>query len=129
MFEQGLNLLFSPEGAIRRIPFFLGILLSTALGYLLNVLFDLALTVSHADHLLLITYLLLITIVLIGFWMNTCLTLKRLSDLDVTRWLILIPILNAYAARFMPDSMPLLIANLAISVIFFLILLLWPSRV
>lgn len=122
-----LDLLFSPHGSITRKPFILGLISSFVLVWIVFIVFELALTASHA-RLPIVDYAGFCAAIVFGLWMNTCLTLKRLSDLRVTRWLMVIPIVGAYAARFLPPTMLLIVIHGIIGIAFFLFLLLWPSR-
>lgn len=121
-----LKLLFTPEGAIPRKRFIIGLIVSLLIVVGLSLLIQITLNVLNIS-LGLTEYLCLVFVIVLGLWMKTCLMLKRISDLRVSRWLMVIPIATAYAARFFPSTWVLLACGL-IGLLFFVLLLVWPSR-
>jgi uncharacterized membrane protein YhaH (DUF805 family) len=150
------KLLFSPDGYIHRLPYFLGafILLPLFL-FSLCMIWAIILSVDHIDtravidsinilihtwttqHILLskmlnipieITIIFITLIGLLTIWSGIALTIKRLRDLAITPWLCILPLALRIGMSFTGNTVILLIIAL-ISIAWTLMLVFYPSRI
>lgn len=128
------NLLFSPYGSITRLPYFIGLVCSTLLMclsigllFLPGYWFTRPHMLGAAPILTVVLYLIAAIFAGMSFWCTVCIHLKRLTDLRVTRWLILIPFIGGIAEKSVTIPPLQLFIQLLIFA-YILVLLLWPSR-
>lgn len=129
-----LTLFFSPFGTINRLPFLAGLIFSlflmlSAAGIMMLPVVGLQRQVitNWTSISTFLIYLIAVIITLTGFWCSLCVHLKRLADLNVTRWLVLIPFIGGMAAS---PGVPLVLQVLVqvITLLYMGALLFWPSR-
>lgn len=143
-----LELLFSPYGAVKRMQFLIGMITVTVvtIGLLLIISFvtskylaNLGLDVHHKRENVqaMLKYettyypMLMIMVSVYAAWMKLCLTLKRLRDLALTPWLVLV-ILGVEGLLYLPVVQNTLWMQIVLAIFIFsclLGLLFYPSRI
>lgn len=128
------NLLFSPFGNISRIPFVLGLVASICMVWAAIALFFLpTYFLMHKEYqhwvavLTMICYLIGMTFGFASLWSAVCLHLKRIADLKLPYFLIIIPFACGAAESYLFNT-PFSYAIHAVILVYFCGLLFWPSR-
>ena len=130
-----VNLLFSPFGNIRRLPFFLGLIATTCMLWAaLALYFFPTYFLMHKEYqhwaiaLTILSYLIGLLFALGTLWGVICLHLKRLADLRLSCFFIITPFACGAAEGYFMNT-PYNTVIHAISLTYYCGLLFWPSRV
>lgn len=129
------SFLFSPFGNISRLPFFLGLLVSICMMWASVALFFFPtyFLMHKAFHqwVVVLTMFCYLIGVIVGFaslWSAICLHLKRIADLRLSCFLIIIPFACGVAENYLMNT-PYSIVIHIILITYLCGLLFWPSRV
>lgn len=129
------NLLFSPFGTINRLPFFLGLIASIfMLWAAIALYFFPTYFLMHEEFqhwtivMIIFSYAVGLTFGMGSLWSAICLHVKRLTDLKLPFYLVLIPFACGTAEGYLIGTPYNIVAHV-ISLIYFGGLLFWPSRV
>ena len=158
-FKKVLKLLFLPTGATYRIPFFLGYVgiylltficmmaYSLSTNYIFTHVLQLDENIDHDSAIALISTVVIgifgpltsIFLCLLLLWSHLCLIMKRLRDLQLSAWLVILPYLTSvsiWLIHVLQLMKPGKYDDLTISrnialvvyIVFLIMLFLWPSR-
>lgn len=132
------KLYFSPAGAIHRLHYLYGLIVSTgllAIGYIFAGLPLIKLVsmphhpriAQYAPKLAIVLYAICFIFVLLSTWVNICVHLKRLYDLRMPRFLVIIPYFYVMSQKYIPNSIQNTLMIILVTV-YIMCLLFWPSR-